>query len=100
MKERKPDVVLLDLVLGDLDGYHVLKAKAEDDATRGIPVIAVSSTDPAGVPIFSDTLLVGRHDGFSAFEFLNCVKAISQVLTQSPRKPDPARQESDPGSPA
>lgn len=38
-----PDLVLLDVMMPDMDGYAVLKALREDAATRDIPVIFVTA---------------------------------------------------------
>lgn len=43
MKEKKPDLVLLDLLLPNIDGFEVLsKAKADSDISK-IPVIILSN---------------------------------------------------------
>lgn len=42
-KEYKPDLVLLDINLPDIDGYQVLKALRENSLTKEIPVVALSS---------------------------------------------------------
>lgn len=42
-KEQKPDLVLLDVMMPDMNGYEVCKALKECDETRHIPVIFVSS---------------------------------------------------------
>ncbi len=42
-KERKPDLILLDLMMPDMDGYAVCEALKADPATRGIPVIFVTA---------------------------------------------------------
>jgi PAS domain S-box-containing protein len=39
------DVVLLDLIMPDMDGFAVLKAIKEDDALRNIPVIVISGLE-------------------------------------------------------
>ncbi len=43
LKEKKPALVLLDIMLDGLDGYSILKRLKEDSALRGIPVIMVSA---------------------------------------------------------
>ncbi|MBD8524288.1 response regulator [Pseudomarimonas arenosa] len=43
--EFKPDLVLLDVMMPDLDGYKVCAALKEHEATRHIPVVFLSSLD-------------------------------------------------------
>ena len=42
-KEKKPDLILLDLILPRLDGFAVLKRLKKDQATSGIPVLILSN---------------------------------------------------------
>ena len=44
-KEKKPDLVLLDLVLPKMDGFEVLKALKKDEATKDIPVIVLTNLE-------------------------------------------------------
>jgi DNA-binding response OmpR family regulator len=43
IREDKPDLVLLDVVMPFLDGFQVLKRIREEDDTRNIPVIMLTS---------------------------------------------------------
>lgn len=43
VQQRKPDLVILDLTLPDMDGFAILKRLKSDPATRSIPVIVVSA---------------------------------------------------------
>ena len=85
MRSRKPDVVLLDLVMPELDGYQVLKEKSQDPAIRDIPVIVVSSQNPQGESNVSKTIAVTRGDGLSAHELLACVQSITSILVPEER---------------
>jgi two-component system cell cycle response regulator DivK len=42
--ERKPDLVLMDIQLPDIDGMSALKQIRADPASRSIPVLAVSAS--------------------------------------------------------
>jgi DNA-binding response OmpR family regulator len=42
-RSRMPDVILLDLMLPDMDGWRVCQALKKDEALRGIPVIMLSA---------------------------------------------------------
>jgi putative two-component system response regulator len=45
LKEPRPDLVLLDVMMPEMDGYTVLKELKNDPETRDIPVIFVTSLD-------------------------------------------------------
>jgi PAS domain S-box-containing protein len=45
---RQPDLILLDLHLGDRDGSEVLKQLKDDERTRGIPVIVITADATSG----------------------------------------------------
>jgi signal transduction histidine kinase/CheY-like chemotaxis protein len=83
LRERQPDVMLLDLMMPGMDGFQVLREKNQDPSTREIPVIVISAKDPTGEPIVSDTLTVTRSGGLSVRDLLACTQAISEVLSPS-----------------
>ena len=43
VRELRPDLVLLDLMMPDLDGWEVYQQMKADEATRDIPVIVVTA---------------------------------------------------------
>jgi CheY-like chemotaxis protein len=93
LRERQPDVMLLDLIMPEKDGFQVLREKSQDPSIREIPVIVVSAKDPTGEPIVSDTLTVTRSGGLSVRDLLACTQAISEVLAPSVRSGDRGQQE-------
>jgi len=43
--QTRPDLILLDLVLPDMDGFHVLDRLTHSSRTRNIPVIMLTGAD-------------------------------------------------------
>lgn len=92
LRQRKPDVLVLDLFMPGMDGFEVLQAKSQDPEIKEIPVIIVSARDPVGQPIVSKGLNVVRGNGLSISDLMACVRAISQILS-GPERPDPTLSE-------
>ena len=44
-KVKKPDLILLDLILPKTSGFEVLRKLKEDDATKDIPVIVLTNLE-------------------------------------------------------
>ena len=44
IREFKPDLILLDIMLGNMDGRELCKSIRENDATKDIPIIFVSAS--------------------------------------------------------
>jgi CheY-like chemotaxis protein len=83
LRERLPDLVLLDLIMPGVDGFQVLQQKAQDPSIRDIPVVVISSRDPARDPIVSSAVTMTRSSGLSASDLLACVRSISETLAPS-----------------
>ena len=80
LRERKPDLLLLDLVMPNRDGFMVLEAKEADPSIRDIPVIIISAKDPQREPIMSKSLVVSRCQGLSARDIMDAVQAVTEAL--------------------
>ncbi|MDI7276469.1 MAG: ATP-binding protein, partial [Anaerolineae bacterium] len=85
LRERRPDVVLLDLIMPGVDGYALLREKSQDPATASIPVVAVTAQDPARGPIAANFLTIARSGGLHLQDVLNAVEAISELLAPPDR---------------
>ena len=91
MREWRPDLVLLDLIMPGMDGFAVLAAKAEEEPIRDIPVIVISAKDPQREPIMSSALTLRRQQGLSARDLTMALRAVIAALP--PRFAAPARNE-------
>jgi two-component system phosphate regulon response regulator PhoB len=43
VKREKPDIIVLDLMLPDVDGLEVCRRLKQDEATRGVPIVMVTA---------------------------------------------------------
>jgi CheY-like chemotaxis protein len=89
--QYRPDVMLLDLVMPNMDGFQLLRIRSQDAELQGIPVIVISARDPLGQPIFSRALAVTRRGGLSVHALLSCIRAITQVLAVPGQPADAGR---------
>jgi CheY-like chemotaxis protein len=83
LRSRQPDVMLLDLVMPGMNGFQVLEEKARDPAITDIPVIIISSRDPTGEPIASNTFMVTQGVGISQRNLITCIQALGRILAPS-----------------
>lgn len=44
-RSEKPDVIFLDIIMPDMDGYEACRKLASDADTRAIPIVFVTSKD-------------------------------------------------------
>jgi CheY-like chemotaxis protein len=89
MRSRKPDMVILDLVMPEMDGFQVLHEKSHDARIRDIPVVVVSSLNPRGETMVSKNLSVSRGDGLSINELLHCIRELTRILVPSEHQTKP-----------
>lgn len=83
LRSRHPDVMLLDLMMPGMDGFKVLEEKRRDSSICEIPVIVISSRDPAGDPIVSDTFIVTQSGGLTQRNLIACIQALGEILAPS-----------------
>ncbi len=79
-QEKKPDLVLLDIILPRMDGFEVLKHLKEDSALKAVPVILLTNLSQKdevkkGLDLGANDYLIKAH-----FMPSEVVKKIQQLL--------------------
>lgn len=79
IKEAKPDVVLLDLILPGINGFEVLEMAKKDPETANVPIVILSNLGQGediekGLKLGAKDFLVKAH--FTPQEIINKLKTI------------------------
>jgi signal transduction histidine kinase/CheY-like chemotaxis protein len=90
LRAGPPDLMLLDVMMPDMDGWRVLELKGQDEAIRDVPVVLVTAQDPARQPMASSVLMASLDQGLSISKLLRCSLALSTLFLQSGQGPGPA----------
>lgn len=98
LRQRRPDAVVLDLLMPEVDGYTVIEYMRAHEAFRDIPVIVISARGLEEEVITAGLVGVTRREGFSVGEMMRCLQASLDAL----RPPalvytDPERPGASPG---
>ena len=82
LREQPPDLLLLDLIMPDVDGFTILAAMREDAALAGIPVIVLTATSLAEDALSQcrGEMVIRRPEGLRPAEVLRCLEAVVGVL--------------------
>src|SRR5262245_23173097 len=80
LAEKRPDVVLLDLLMPGSDGYTVLEHMRSDPVLRDVPVVVVSARGVDGDALRARVLEIRRPTGLSVGELMLCVRRDLDVL--------------------
>ncbi len=91
LHECRPDVILLDLIMPNMDGFQLLEQRRHDPDLRDIPIIVISAQDAAGQPIVSSGVAVTRKDGLSGRQLLACIQFLSGSLSAMGQASGPAQ---------
>ncbi len=80
--EHRPDIVLLDITLPDMEGYEVCHYIREDERFKDMPIIMVSARDHTSDKV--EGLYVGADDYVTKpFDSLELLARIESVLRRS-----------------
>ena len=100
LREERPDIMLIDLVMPEMDGFKLLAAKSADPELRGIPALVTSARDPAGQPIVTSAVAVTRQGGLSVQQLLKSIEALTEIASTAGPVGGRGPREAPAGSPA
>jgi signal transduction histidine kinase/CheY-like chemotaxis protein len=81
LQEYRPDAILLDLVMPNMDGFEVLEWRDQHPEIQDVPIFIISARDPVEQPIVSKKLAVAQVGGFSVRQLLASIEAMSLILS-------------------
>jgi len=90
LRHALPDLMLLDIVTPDIDGWQVLESMTRDKGIPKAPTFLVSAQDPAEQPLTSRFLLATMNEGLSLSKLLHCSLELSKLLLEPEGALDPA----------
>jgi len=82
MRERPPDLLLLDLVMPQLDGFSVMAEMRQDPELADVAVVLLTATSFAETALMQrdSSIAIRRPGGLSPNEVLRCLQAVIAVL--------------------
>lgn len=84
LRRSRPDAVLLDLLMPDVDGYGVLAWIKGEERLQDLPVIVVSGQGTEGRPVTANRLTITTKNGLSIGQLMACLKASLQAIEAAP----------------
>jgi signal transduction histidine kinase/CheY-like chemotaxis protein len=97
LRDERPDALLTDLIMPEMDGFELLAAKNADPALAGIPAVVLSARDPLGQPIVSKAFAVTGQSGLSLGQLIAGITTLSKAFAPAPPAGGPARSATPPG---
>jgi CheY-like chemotaxis protein len=80
LHSRVYDLMLLDVIMPELDGWSVLERKRQDAAISHVPVVLISAQDPRTQPLTSPVLMITMNQGLSLDQLVRCSTALTTLL--------------------
>ncbi|MBI1281762.1 MAG: response regulator [Anaerolineaceae bacterium] len=82
MSYQLPDVIILDLLMPDIDGFSVIQLLKADPILRQIPIILASAhgAEDALTRSAKGNIAISKRDGFQPVELVKCVETLVDAL--------------------
>lgn len=80
VNQRRPDAILLDLLMPSLSGYEVIQAVRQDPTLRDLPVIVVSAKGTMEEVMRTSALMLSRNGGLSVGDLMLCLRSSLDAL--------------------
>jgi len=82
MRARRPDLMLLDLVMPGMDGFQVLEEMRREPELANVPVVLLTATSYVEDALAQrgGQVVIHRPDGLSSVEVLRCLRAVIGIL--------------------
>jgi len=82
MQAQRPDLVLLDLIMPEVDGLQVLEEMRRTPDLADVPVLVLTATNYVedALAQHSSQVVIRRPDGLRLDETLRCLQAVINVL--------------------
>ncbi len=81
LKTKTVDLILLDLVMPEMDGFQFLAVRNQNPDWSRIPVILISAQDPSGHPIVSKLVAFTYSGGISASRLIASINSLRLLST-------------------
>lgn len=84
MREQPPDLLMLDVLMPEMDGFGVIAAMQADAALRDVPIILVSAKGASEsiTPDIRGEITLRRESGYSPIELVTLVQALIDSIRQ------------------
>ena len=84
MREQPPDLLMLDVLMPEMDGFAVIAAMQADAALRDVPIILVSAKGASEsiTPDIRGEITLRRESGYSPMELVTLVQALIDSIRQ------------------
>jgi CheY-like chemotaxis protein len=95
LRDTPPDLMLLDVLLSDMDGWQLLATMKSDPDIKPVTTVLVSAHDPTDHPPVSRLIAATVQQGLSINRLLRCSLETADLLTQPETGLDPTFPRTD-----